>query len=79
MVDVPRTSGTGPLRGYWRSVGLVSIALALLALSFRMGIDSGMATGQVDLTFRYRVYLHEGNEVQAKVDERYQAYAKEAQ
>ena len=56
MVDVPRTIKTGPFRGHWRSVGLVSIALVLLALSFRTGIDAGMATGQVDLTFRYRVY-----------------------
>ena len=40
--------------------------------------DLTVPAGQ-SVTFRYRVYLHEGNEVQAKVDERYQAYAKEAQ
>jgi len=28
------------------------------------------------ITFRYRIYLHEGDEVQAKVAERYQEFAK---
>jgi len=37
--------------------------------------DLTVAAGK-SITFRYRIYLHEGDEVQAKVTERYQEYAK---
>ena len=31
------------------------------------------------VTFRYRIYLHEGDDKQAKVAERYQEYARQSQ
>lgn len=45
------------LRAYWRNVALALIAVALLQLSYQKGLDAGMASGQIEPTWRYRFYV----------------------
>ena len=44
------------LRAYWKNAALALIALVLLQLSYQKGLDAGMASGQIDPSWRYRFY-----------------------
>lgn len=44
------------LREYWRNLTLVVLALGLVFLSYKMGLDAGMASGRIDPSWRYRFY-----------------------
>jgi hypothetical protein len=43
-------------RSYWSNAVLALIALMLVQLSFQKGLDAGMASGQIEPSWRYRVY-----------------------
>ena len=44
------------VREYWRNLTLVLLAVLLVFLSFKTGLDAGMASGRIDPSWRYRIY-----------------------
>jgi hypothetical protein len=55
-VSAKKSAGVFGVGAYWRSGGLVIIAFVIVLLSFRVGVDAGMASGRIDPSFRYRIY-----------------------
>jgi hypothetical protein len=55
-VTVEAKPAADVLRRYWRNVVLVLVALVFVLLSFRAGLEAGMASGRIDPSFRYRIY-----------------------